>query len=926
MSKISKTDFLDGLKKSALLNAKEFASLNEEVLDSAEAVAKYLIREKLATKWQAKYLLSGRSRLDIGNYRLLERIQRDEFGDRFFAIHKSLDRKVDLQILPGELTKDKTACDEFIQKASLAATLDHPNLVHVYDIDQEGGRYCLVTEHIQGQTIDQSDQENLDGTTIARIIQQAIAGIQYAHDQSVIHGSIGTSDLVLDEQQQLKIQHIPLAPLRKHTPDAPTVDHDFRAIAKIGKSLASQSKLVTPDQQNTLAAAFNDLNLSTLDSIAAAVSALSDLAGQVGESTGLTPPIINTDPLSAAAIDARGGDKAPVLRTPRKKQASSSTSRQDDDYVPGYFSRRWQDNPVALIATSAVIVGLLVGGSIIAGKKLLDGQRGGPTDSAANVLPDNSNPTDKESKLKPNSAELSESTESSQPSDEAGPTTGDAGPTEANTKKNAKDQTDSHKPALVVTDTNDKQTNVSAVAQSPDTDPQAPKTTESSPRTKPEQPADNPAKEPQLHENLTEVSGIGPATQDSLYKGDVKSLEHLASLSPQEIRAALHRGGKLNDNRTDIFKEWIVQAKEIVGDKSPVSTKTVAAGEEATAPATFAPNNLTGPFAKFPRTVGLPDITDLTETKIGDLVIKPQYLLGAEIVCAEGFAKGNFLFELNRTKNDKQKWWVGYKKNPKQKPISVATIRKSDKAVFFQWLPTASENRNVAKQTPYLQNCFLKLILPDNHETFVTLRQPIRIPDLRITQDNFSNQVRFELPALPRDETLVVEVLPMKIPNVPSRVANNLIEESSPAIIWLKNDDKTGFLWIQVSGELNSKITLESNLTVLVQGKAISVINQKAIDHLYNTLASAAIQSQRMTTITKPPGMQKGDFDSKMAALVKDAKAKQALKTKMAIYKVLLPKFLNKPVSVRVYSKLGNIQTVLAVTDPKLFSQGKKKK
>ena len=216
MADISTSDFLTGLKKSGIVDPVRLDELLDDLPDyTPEAIANQLVRESLATKWQAKYLLSGRSRLNIGSYRLLERIHRDEFGDRFLAVHTSLARKVDIQVLPGSLTRDQSSCDRFIQKASLAAQLDHPNLTHVYDIDQEGGRYYLVTEHVEAKSLEETDVSTLSDLTIAQIIRQAIDGISYAHNHDVIHGCIGPADLILASNQQVKIQHVPLSPLRQ---------------------------------------------------------------------------------------------------------------------------------------------------------------------------------------------------------------------------------------------------------------------------------------------------------------------------------------------------------------------------------------------------------------------------------------------------------------------------------------------------------------------------------------------------------------------------------------------------------------------------------------------------------------------------------------------------------------------------------------
>ena len=197
MSKDSKTEFIANLKKSGVIGADRLTEwLDVTKAETANDLAKYLVRDELVTKWQAKYLLSGRSRLEIASYRLLDRTSRDKLGDRFMAVHTSLARKVDLQVLSSEFTKDESRCTPFLKKASKIAKLDHPNLVHVYDIDQEGGRYYLVTEHVDGTTLDQVPRTQISEDDVALVLHNALKGIIHAHENDIVHGCLSQSCLL----------------------------------------------------------------------------------------------------------------------------------------------------------------------------------------------------------------------------------------------------------------------------------------------------------------------------------------------------------------------------------------------------------------------------------------------------------------------------------------------------------------------------------------------------------------------------------------------------------------------------------------------------------------------------------------------------------------------------------------------------------
>ena len=177
----------------------------------AKKLAVRLIDAGLLTNWQAKYLLSGKHRLWFGSYVLLERVSRDLTGDRFVGIHKQLNRKVDILFLSSEFSTESMRMSELIRQIGNAADIDHPNLEHIYDIDQKENRYFLVTEHISGKPIDEMHRTSpLDSIQLAKIVRQIVDAIHYVHRHGVIHGGLGEGDIILDSNQQIKIRNIVL--------------------------------------------------------------------------------------------------------------------------------------------------------------------------------------------------------------------------------------------------------------------------------------------------------------------------------------------------------------------------------------------------------------------------------------------------------------------------------------------------------------------------------------------------------------------------------------------------------------------------------------------------------------------------------------------------------------------------------------------
>ena len=157
--------FLQLVGKSELLAAKRFETWSRSARASdfsAKQLALDLVNKELITRWQAKMLLRGNHRLMLGNYVLRERIEKSDLGDRFDAVHKQLSRSVKIQYLPAEFCSSATARRAVFELAGNLMKLDHPNLIHVLDVDEENGRIFLVSEATPGVTLATDGNSQLD--------------------------------------------------------------------------------------------------------------------------------------------------------------------------------------------------------------------------------------------------------------------------------------------------------------------------------------------------------------------------------------------------------------------------------------------------------------------------------------------------------------------------------------------------------------------------------------------------------------------------------------------------------------------------------------------------------------------------------------------------------------------------------------------
>ncbi len=229
------SEYLSLLAKSKAVDSETIEEVTDKYseLTDPRQLSQSLVRDGILTDWQARFVLSGRHRLMIGQYLLLNRFAKQAVGDRFLANHRQLDRKVDVLVFPKDADRNKKLFKAFMEQAARVAELNHRNLLHVYDIDREGERYFLVFEHDNGDSLRNIPTGNLQSRQIAVICHESLKGISYAHEKGVIHGKLDESQIRIDQDNRVCIRNIGLANLLDQLQEEkPESDDDFEITAE----------------------------------------------------------------------------------------------------------------------------------------------------------------------------------------------------------------------------------------------------------------------------------------------------------------------------------------------------------------------------------------------------------------------------------------------------------------------------------------------------------------------------------------------------------------------------------------------------------------------------------------------------------------------------------------------------------------------
>jgi tRNA A-37 threonylcarbamoyl transferase component Bud32 len=152
-------------------------------------------------------------RIIAGRYEIEEQIGSGGMGVVFRARDQRLGREIALKRLPENLKEHPTAVELFLREARAAAALNHPNIVTLFDADEDDGNLFITMELLVGDPLSvlvyrHRRFEPRDTVLLAR---QVAAGLQYAHERRIVHRDIKPANLFFTREKVVKIMDFGLA-------------------------------------------------------------------------------------------------------------------------------------------------------------------------------------------------------------------------------------------------------------------------------------------------------------------------------------------------------------------------------------------------------------------------------------------------------------------------------------------------------------------------------------------------------------------------------------------------------------------------------------------------------------------------------------------------------------------------------------------
>ncbi|MCJ7580303.1 MAG: protein kinase, partial [Candidatus Aminicenantes bacterium] len=147
-----------------------------------------------------------------GKYRIIEKLGQGGMGVVYKARDTKLDRMVALKFLPPDLMKDPGAKERFIREAKAAASLSHPNICTIHEIDEEEEKSFIAMEYIEGQNVREKVRKNpLEISGALDIAIQAARGLEEAHKRGIIHRDIKSANIMVTGPGQAKVMDFGIA-------------------------------------------------------------------------------------------------------------------------------------------------------------------------------------------------------------------------------------------------------------------------------------------------------------------------------------------------------------------------------------------------------------------------------------------------------------------------------------------------------------------------------------------------------------------------------------------------------------------------------------------------------------------------------------------------------------------------------------------
>ncbi|MGB5658410.1 MAG: serine/threonine-protein kinase, partial [Thermoanaerobaculia bacterium] len=176
----------------------------------------------------------------LSHYRILDKLGKGGMGEVFLAEDTTLKRKVALKVLPPELATSQERLERFQREAESLASLNHPNIVTIHTVEEDGGVRFLTMEWVDGQTL--AELVGKGGIPLERIFEIATPladALAVAHSKGVVHRDLKPGNVMVTDDGRVKVLDFGLAKLLEEEPDLVATEMATEALTRDGIAMGT---------------------------------------------------------------------------------------------------------------------------------------------------------------------------------------------------------------------------------------------------------------------------------------------------------------------------------------------------------------------------------------------------------------------------------------------------------------------------------------------------------------------------------------------------------------------------------------------------------------------------------------------------------------------------------------------------------------
>jgi Tol biopolymer transport system component len=192
----------------------------------------------------------------LGSYEVIALLGKGGMGEVYRARDLKLKREVAIKILPQEFSRDADRVGRFQHEAEVLASLNHPNIANIYDLEEQNGSRYLVLELVEGETLaERIARGSIPIEDTLELAKQICEALEAAHERGIIHRDLKPANVKLTPDGKIKVLDFGLAKAMENTRASTTASNSPTMVsATMGGVILGTAAYMSPEQARGRAA------------------------------------------------------------------------------------------------------------------------------------------------------------------------------------------------------------------------------------------------------------------------------------------------------------------------------------------------------------------------------------------------------------------------------------------------------------------------------------------------------------------------------------------------------------------------------------------------------------------------------------------------------------------------------------------------